>query len=95
MNVQNRLTVWAYTCTVIIINFHVMTTSCRVLTHRSKKVKMRTASSDYILENPQAIPHGATALDIDKPNESINLQPMHEENSYIQWQPEWASPTNL
>lgn len=67
--------------------YHVMTSSCRVLTHRPKRVKKKTTGSDYIIENALATPwpHEDTALDIDKPRQSINLQPMHsEEDRYIQ-----------
>ena len=74
-----------------------MTVSYRVLALRSKGVKRRTASSDYIVENTTATPwpHEETALDIDKPHQNINLLPMREEDHYIQRQPEWAIPKNL
>lgn len=61
-------------------------------------MKTRTASSDYILGNPRAVPlpKDETAVDIDKPHQRINLQPMHGEDRYVLWQPEWETgPTNL
>ena len=64
----------------------------------------RIGGDNYVVENPTYAnasappaqwPHEETAVNIEKPQQDIGLQPLHIENQYVTRESEWATQNNL